>query len=76
VSRPFDATLDHKLRDVQRGALLMVLLVALICTEHWLRGDRFFPLWAFALAGVAFAWCAASMWWLRRQMARSAASDV
>ena len=68
-SAPSADVLD-KLRRTRRGVAILVVFIALVCVEHWIRGDRWFPFWAYLLLGGSCVCMLASFTYLMRAIER------
>jgi hypothetical protein len=65
----------HKLRRTRRGAAILLVLVVLVCVEHWIRGDDWFPYWAYLLLGGSCVWMLAGFTYLMRAIERKPRAD-
>jgi hypothetical protein len=65
----------HKLRRAQRGAAILLVLVVLICGEHWIRGDDAFPFWIYLLLGGSCIWMLAGFTYMVRAIERKRRTD-
>jgi hypothetical protein len=71
---PETSVLDN-VRRLRRLVAFALVFDLLVCAEHWIRDDRFFPLWAFLFFGASCVWMIVSFTYMERVLVRKARRD-